>query len=46
LKILSGELIPNFGDLEHEPTPEKVLQRFKGKELYSYFSDLYNKKLK
>lgn len=46
LKILSGELIPNFGDLEHEPTPEKVLQRFKGKELYSYFSDLYNKKIK
>lgn len=46
LRILSGELIPNFGDPSAKLNPEDVLNRFKGKEMYDYFYKLYNKKLK
>ncbi len=46
LKILSGEIIPNFGDVEKQPSIETALQRFRGKEIFSYLNDLYNKKLK
>ncbi|ABP96396.1 MULTISPECIES: ribosome biogenesis/translation initiation ATPase RLI [Metallosphaera] len=46
LKILSGEIIPNFGEVEKQPSIDTVLQKFKGKELFSYFYDLYNKKLR
>ena len=33
LKILSGELIPNFGDFDEKPSWERVLERYKGTEL-------------
>ncbi|BBD71688.1 ribosome biogenesis/translation initiation ATPase RLI [Sulfodiicoccus acidiphilus] len=46
LKILSGELVPNFGDPEVMPTQDMVLQRFRGKEIHSYFKELYNKELR
>jgi ATP-binding cassette subfamily E protein 1 len=46
LKILAGELIPNFGDPSIKLTPVQVLERFKGKEIYDYFNNLYSKKLK
>ncbi|AWR94456.1 ribosome biogenesis/translation initiation ATPase RLI [Acidianus brierleyi] len=46
LKILGGELIPNFGDPTAKLEPVNVLERFKGKELYDYFYKLYSRKLK
>jgi ATP-binding cassette subfamily E protein 1 len=46
LRILSGDLIPNFGDPQAKLTKEQVLERFKGKELYDYFYSLYNEKLR
>ncbi|NON62183.1 ATP-binding cassette domain-containing protein, partial [Acidianus sp. RZ1] len=46
LKILSGELIPNFGNLDTKPQVDDVLAKFKGKEIYDYFFNLYNKKIK
>ena len=46
LKILSGELIPNFGDPQAKPSKDMVLQKFKGKEIYDYFSKLYAGNLK
>ncbi|AAY80056.1 ribosome biogenesis/translation initiation ATPase RLI [Sulfolobus acidocaldarius] len=46
LRILSGELIPNFGNPQEVLTKDQVLDRFKGKEIYNYFQSLYNNKLK
>jgi ATP-binding cassette subfamily E protein 1 len=46
LKILAGELIPNFGDPSIKFAPAQVLERFKGKEIYDYFNNLYSKRLK
>ncbi|MEM3515919.1 MAG: ribosome biogenesis/translation initiation ATPase RLI [Saccharolobus sp.] len=46
LKILAGELIPNFGDPNSKVSKDEVLARFKGKEIYNYFIRLYNEKLK
>jgi len=46
LKILSGELLPNFGDPSYKPSIDEVLERFRGKEIYNYFSRLYSKKLR
>jgi len=36
LSILSGEIIPNLGDLEGEATWEKVLDHFAGREIHDY----------
>jgi len=46
MKILSGELIPNLGRFNEKPSPEAVLEKFRGTELYDYFSRLYSKGLK
>jgi ATP-binding cassette subfamily E protein 1 len=46
LRILSGNLIPNFGKYDAEPQKDYVLNRFKGTQLYTYFYDLYYNKLK
>jgi len=46
LRILSGELIPNFGDFNESPSWEKVLERFRGTELHQYFRRVSNKELK
>ena len=46
MKILSGEIVPNLGDYSKNPTPEAVLERFRGTELYDYFSKLYSKSLR
>ncbi len=45
LKILSGQIVPNFGDYEKPPEREEVIRRFRGTELQSYFSQLYNKEI-
>lgn len=36
LSILSGEIVPNLGDYEEEPSWEPVLDFFSGSELYDY----------
>jgi ATP-binding cassette subfamily E protein 1 len=46
LKILSGNLVPNFGRYDVEPQKDHVLTRFKGTQLYMYFNDLYSNRLK
>ncbi|MCD6503127.1 MAG: ribosome biogenesis/translation initiation ATPase RLI [Euryarchaeota archaeon] len=40
VNIFSGKIIPNFGDLDSKPSWDKVLERFAGTALYSYFKDL------
>lgn len=40
LSILSGEIIPNLGDYEKEPSWEPVLDRFSGTELYDYLQKI------
>ncbi len=46
LRILSGELLPNFGKYDQKISVDQVLEMFRGTELYGYFKDLYNKKLR
>ncbi|MHA2074257.1 MAG: ribosome biogenesis/translation initiation ATPase RLI [Candidatus Hodarchaeales archaeon] len=46
LKILSGDIIPNFGDHEVEPSWEHVYQYYKGTELQNYFQQMIEKEIK
>jgi len=45
VKILSGTLIPNFGDVDGL-TKDEVVERLAGTQFYDYFSDLYSGELK
>lgn len=44
LKILAGELVPNFGETEADKT--EVLKRFAGTQLHDYFTALYAGEIK
>jgi ATP-binding cassette subfamily E protein 1 len=44
LAILSGQLIPNLGNLEETPTYEKVIEKYRGKELFNIFTSIAHKK--
>ncbi|MFX1506060.1 MAG: ribosome biogenesis/translation initiation ATPase RLI [Promethearchaeota archaeon] len=46
LKILSGDIIPNFGDHEEEPTWERVHDYYKGTELQNYFQKMIENEVK
>ena len=46
LKILTGELVPNLGDVEEETSWEKVLSGFAGTELADYLSLVSEGKVK
>ena len=46
LKMLGGELTPNFGSLETPTNWDIVLTRYRGTLLYEYFSKLAAKKLR
>ena len=47
MNILSGNLIPNFGDFENpQKNWEKVIEYYKGSALQSYFSKLSNGEIK
>ncbi len=37
IKILSGNIIPNFGRFEESPSWDRVIEEFKGTELQAYF---------
>ena len=40
INILSGELVPNIGDLDAEPSWEPILEKFAGTELHDYLKKL------
>ena len=46
LRILSGELTPNFGSTENNAGWEQVLARYRGTLLHEYFQKVGDKKLK
>ncbi len=46
IKILSGQLIPNFGKFDEETSWDKVIEQFKGTELQAYFQKIKNKGVK
>jgi ATP-binding cassette subfamily E protein 1 len=46
LRILAGEIIPNFSDFNEPSTKEKVLEYFEGKPMYQYFDLVYNGDMK
>ncbi|MEM4040781.1 MAG: ATP-binding cassette domain-containing protein, partial [Ignisphaera sp.] len=46
LRILSGNIIPNFGKYEGEVKTDYVLDKFKGTQFYEYFANLYAQNLK
>lgn len=46
LRILAGELTPNFGMLEAPSNWENVLSRYRGTLLFDYFQQIAAKKLK
>lgn len=46
LKILAGELMPNFGDPNLKLAKDEVLAKFKGKEIYNYLYKVYNNNFK
>ena len=40
INILSGNLIPNLGDIEDKPSWDKVLERFRGTEIYNHLKSV------
>ncbi len=40
IKILSGQLVPNFGNIEETPSWEKVIDYFSGTELSDHFKKI------
>jgi len=46
INILSGELVPNIGDLDSEPSWEPILDKFAGTELHEYLKSLANGELR
>ena len=46
LRVLAGELTPNFGTLESQGNWETVLSRYRGTILYEYFQKVTTKALK
>lgn len=46
LNILSGQIIPNFGDYNTPGNYDDVIEHFKGSQLQSYFKKLSNNEIK
>jgi len=46
LKILAGEIKPNFGEPGRPFSAEEIVEKFKGTELQSYFEKLYSGEIK
>jgi|Deesub1362A_J573_1020465.scaffolds.fasta_scaffold00012_66 ATP-binding cassette subfamily E protein 1 len=46
IKILAGKIIPNFGEYDKEATTDKVIEYYRGQQLYFYFKDLYSGRLR
>lgn len=41
LKILAGELVPNFGEFDEPPTKEEVIEHYEGTSMHDYFEGVY-----
>jgi len=41
LKILTGTLLPNFGNFSNPPSHEEIIHHFRGSELQNYFTKLF-----
>ncbi|MHA1978708.1 MAG: ribosome biogenesis/translation initiation ATPase RLI [Candidatus Hodarchaeales archaeon] len=46
LKILSGDIIPNLGQYDKEPSWESVKEFYKGTELQNFFQKMIDKEIK
>ncbi|MFW9779724.1 MAG: ribosome biogenesis/translation initiation ATPase RLI [Candidatus Heimdallarchaeota archaeon] len=46
IKIISGDIIPNFGMFEGEPTWDKVRDYYKGTELQNHFQNMVEGKIR
>jgi len=46
MSILSGQIVPNLGDFEHQASWEKVLEKYAGTELHDFFKALSKGKLR
>ncbi len=47
INILSGELVPNIGDIDKkEPSWEPILEKFAGTEVHDYLSKVANKEIR
>ena len=46
LKILAAKLMPNLGEFDVQPTPEKILTNFRGSELQTYFTQIFENNLR
>ena len=46
LRILAGEITPNFGDIERESSWDVVQSHYRGTLLFEYFTKIEEKKLK
>ncbi len=46
IKLLSGQMKPNLGDYDDEPSWEDVLEYYAGTELHDHFKNLANKEIK
>jgi ATP-binding cassette subfamily E protein 1 len=45
IRILSGQLKPNLGDYEDEPSWSEIVEYYAGAELYEHFKDLASKEI-
>lgn len=41
LKILAGELVPNFGEFDEPPTREEIIEHYEGTPMHDYFEGVY-----
>jgi len=46
IKLLSGQMKPNLGDYDNEPSWDDVLEYYAGTELHDHFKSLANKEIK
>ncbi|MEM2583749.1 MAG: ATP-binding cassette domain-containing protein, partial [Candidatus Thermoplasmatota archaeon] len=46
IKILSGEIKPNLGRIEKEPSWEEITDTYRGTELYNFLKNISEKNLK
>ena len=46
INILSGRIIPNFGEIDTEPSWDKVIEKFGGTELYEHMKGVAEGKIK
>ena len=45
IKILSGQIIPNFGELENQASWENTVEYYSGSELHDHFKQILNKNI-